>query len=252
MDLGLNGKRAVVTGGTRGIGRSIVRLLLAEGATVATCARTPAGVERLLAEAGPGLSAEALDVRDAAAFNGWFERARETLGGVDIAISNVSTRVTSTGEDGWRESFEADLLQHVRFGELVMPHLRQGREPSLVFLSSIAAVLKRLPPGEEAYGPMKAALINYSGQLAERNGPAGVRVNTVSPGPIFFPGGVWDHIRERQPALFQSAANLAALGRHGTPEEVANLVVFLASPAAGFITGADLRVDGGAVKTANF
>jgi NAD(P)-dependent dehydrogenase (short-subunit alcohol dehydrogenase family) len=252
MDLGLSGKRAIVTGGTRGIGRAIVQRLLAEGARVATCARTPEGVARLLAETGPGLTAEALDVRDSAAFTSWFERSREAMGGIDIAISNVSTRVTSTGEDGWRESFEADLLQHVRFGELAIPQLREGRDPSMVFLSSIAAVLKRLPPGEEAYGPMKAALVNYSGQLAERNGAAGVRVNTVSPGPIFFEGGVWDQIRERIPALFQSAANLAALGRHGTPDEVANVVVFLASPAAGFVTGTNVRVDGGAVKTANF
>jgi NAD(P)-dependent dehydrogenase (short-subunit alcohol dehydrogenase family) len=152
----------------------------------------------------------------------------------------------------WRETFETDLLQHVRLAEQAVPYLLKGSQPALVFISSIAGVLTQLPPGEEAYGAMKAALVNYAGQLSARYGRKGMRVNTVSPGPIFFEGGVWDQIRRRQPAIFESAARLSVLERHGTAEEVARAVAFLASPAAGYIAGANLRVDGGMVKTANF
>jgi len=252
MDLGLNGKRALVTGGSRGIGKAIIEALVAQGAKVATCARGQAGLDALAA-AHPGqVQGEALDVRDADAFRGWFGRAAEGLGGLDVVISNVSTRVTITGEPMWRETFETDLLQHVRIAELAIPHLKAGQEASLTFISSIANVLTVLPPGEEAYGVMKAGLVNYAGQLAAKLGREGVRVNTVSPGPIFFEGGVWDHIRQNQPALFERAAQMPALGRHGTPEEVANAVAFLASPRASYVSGVNLRLDGAAIRTANF
>lgn len=147
---------------------------------------------------------------------------------------------------------ETDLLHHVRLAELALPVLQAGRDPSLLFVASIASVMTQLPPTEEAYGPMKAALVNYTGQLAVRHGAAGVRVNAVSPGPIFHEGGEWDRIRAAKPALFAMASKLAALGRLGTPAEVAKAVVFLCSPAGSYITGANLLIDGGAVKTANF
>jgi NAD(P)-dependent dehydrogenase (short-subunit alcohol dehydrogenase family) len=255
MDLGLKGKRAIVTGGSRGIGRAILIALIEDGAEVATCARGEDGLNRLAADVGAlggKLHTQALDVRDAAAFEAWLSGAAEVLGGIDIVVSNVSTRVTATGEPMWRETFETDLLQHVRLAEQAVPYLLKGSQPSLVFISSIAGVLTQLPPGEEAYGTMKAALVNYAGQLSARYGRKGLRVNTVSPGPIFFEGGVWDQIRQHQPALFESAARLSVLERHGTAEEVARAVAFLASPAAAYITGANLRVDGGMVKTANF
>jgi NAD(P)-dependent dehydrogenase (short-subunit alcohol dehydrogenase family) len=255
MDLGLKGKRAIVTGGSRGIGRAILMALVGDGVKVATCARGAEGLDRIAADAsavGGTVLTQALDVRDAGAFETWLHSAAETLGGVDIVISNVSTRVTVTGDQMWRETFETDLLQHVRLAEMTLPHLLKGSEPALVFISSIASVLTQLPPGEEAYGTMKAALVNYAGQLSARYGRKGLRVNTVSPGPIYFEGGVWDQIRQHQPALFEAAARLSVLERHGTAEEVARAVAFLASPAASYITGANLRIDGGMIKTANF
>lgn len=255
MDLGLKGRRALVTGGSRGIGRAIVEALAAEGVHVALCARGEAGVKEALAAArahGVQAHGQALDVRNGDAVKSWFQGAAAALGGLDIVISNVSTRPTERGEAMWRDALETDLLHHVRLAELALPVLQAGRDPSLLFVASIASVMTQLPPTEEAYGPMKAALVNYTGQLAARHGAAGVRVNAVSPGPIFHEGGEWDRIRAVKPALFAMASKLAALGRLGTPAEVAKAVVFLCSPAASYITGANLRIDGGAVKTANF
>lgn len=255
MQLGLAGKRVLVTGGSRGIGRAIVELMAAEGAHVATCARGAAGVEDTVAAArAQGVKAygEAFDVRDGEALAGWFARAAQQLGGVDIVVSNASTRPTALGEAMWREGFESDLLQHYRLAELTLPHLRDADQASMVFIASIASVLTVLPPHEQAYGAMKAGLVNFAGQLAASQGAAGVRINTVSPGPILFPGGEWDQNRSARPGLFAAASKMPALGRFGTPEEVARAVAFLASPAASYITGANLRIDGGLIKTANF
>ena len=255
MDLGLKGRRALVTGGSRGIGRAIVEALAADGVDVALCARGEAGVQEAVQAAqahGVRAFGQALDVRDAAAMAAWFAQATQQLGGLDIVVSNVSTRPTESGDALWRDALETDLLHHVRLAELALPVLQQGRDPSLLFIASIAAVMTQLPPKEQAYGPMKAALVNYVGQLAARHGAAGIRVNAVSPGPIFFEGGEWDLNRVNKPALFAYASKFAALGRLGTPAEVAKAVAFLSSPAAAYITGANLRIDGGAVKTSNF
>ena len=255
MDLGLKGKRALVTGGSRGIGRAIVDLLAAEGAHVATCARGREGVDATVEaakSAGVNAYGEAFDVRDAAALKGWFDRAAEHLGGVDIVISNASTRPTAGGEQMWHEGFESDLLQHVRLAEMALPVLKGREGASMVFIASIASVLTTVPPHEQAYGAMKAGLVNLACQLAASHGPAGIRINAVSPGPILFPGGEWDQNRTTRPNLFAAASRLPALGRLGGPEEVANAVAFLASPAASYITGANLRIDGGLIRTANF
>lgn len=255
MDLGLRGKRAIVTGGSKGIGRAIVDALIADGAAVAICGRTAADIERTQAEvkaAGGVIYGESLDVRDAPAFDGWIERSAEALGGVDLLISNVTTRVYSKGDAMWRECFDIDFLQHVRVAAACLPHIERAGGGSVTIVSSIAAVMTHLPPGEEGYGAMKAALINYVGQMGATQARKAIRFNAVSPGPVDFPGGFWDQVRTANPNAYARAAALAPLGRHATPQEVAAAVVFLASPAASFITGANLRVDGGGVKSANF
>jgi 3-oxoacyl-[acyl-carrier protein] reductase len=255
MDLQLKGQRALVTGGSRGIGRAIALALAGEGARVALCARGQAGVDEAVAAvraAGGEAYGEAFDVRDAAALAAFVQRAAAQWGGLDVVVSNVSTRPEAKGEERWRQAFDADLLQHVRLAELAMPLLEGGNHASLVFIASIASVMTQLLPEEVAYGAFKAALVNYAGALAERHGPRGVRVNTVSPGPIYFEGGAWDHYRQHKPKLYDMVQKLSALGRFGAPDDVARAVAFLASPAAGYITGANLRIDGGTLKSTNF
>jgi NAD(P)-dependent dehydrogenase (short-subunit alcohol dehydrogenase family) len=255
MDLGLKGKRAIVTGGSRGIGRAIAAALAREGASIATCARGQAGldeaVESLRALGGEAFG-DCVDARDPEALPSWIGSAIERLGGLDILVSNISTRVDPKSPDWWRETFEVDLHQHVRAFDTALPMLKAGEAPSVIFVSSIASVLTQLPPNEIAYGAMKAALTSFAGQMATVHGAGGVRVNLVAPGPIFFEGGVWDVIQQKQPDLFARASKLASLGRMGTPEEVASAVAFLASPAASYITGVNLRIDGGVIRTANF
>ncbi len=255
MDLQLSGKRALVTGGSRGIGKAIIDLLLAEGAVVSFCARGSSGVEEASnawSRQGYTVYGAAIDAMDESALNQWVDDSAERMGGIDIVISNVSTRISSRGLQRWQDAYEVDFLQHVRLAERSMPTLQSSTAGSLVFVATIASVMANILPVEREYGTMKAALISYASQLAHRLAEHGVRSNMVSPGPIDFPGGFWDWVKNENPELFKRAAMLPALGRHGTPEEVARAVVFLASPAASYITGANLRVEGGALKQTNY
>jgi 3-oxoacyl-[acyl-carrier protein] reductase len=255
MDLNLKNRRALVTGASRGIGRAIALRLAAEGCDVGICARGADGVAAMATEIealGVRCHAAAFDVRDAGAFAGWVAAAAAAFGGIDILVSNVSTRIDPTGAAWWRESFEVDLHQHVQAFDAVLPHLKAGRDPTALFVGSIAATMTTLPPYEIAYGAMKAALTSYTGQMAQVHGRSGVRVNAVAPGPVMFEGGWWDGVRQKSPEGFARAEKISALGRMATPEDVANAVAFLVSPAAGYITGVNLRIDGGAIKTANY
>lgn len=255
MDLGLTGKRAIVTGGSRGIGKAIVQTLLDEGVAVATCARGADGLNANIAEwqaAGATVYGDAVDVTDETAFKEWFENAVTQLGGLDIFVSNVSNRIQSKGIERWRDTFEVDLLQHVRASELALPHLQQGQDAAIVHIASIASVMTANMPSETEYGSMKAALISYATQLANRVGRDGIRVNVVSPGPIHHEEGFWEMVEQRNPDLYKQAEAISVFRRLGTPQEVANAVVFLASSAASNITAANLRVDGGGLKTVNF
>ncbi len=256
MDLGLRGKRAVVTGGSRGIGRAVVRALVAEGMDVAFCARRQEGIDALLAELdGAGsVHGEAVDATDVEALGGWVDRSAERLGGIDVAVSNTSALggIPPTLE-GWRRSFDGDIAPAVTVVTHARPHLAASDGGSFVQIGTITAVEHHAyEGGGEAYGALKAALINYVTQLAQTLAGDGIRANCVSPGPIYFADGSWGYLEQRMPGYFEENRAHHPMGRFGTGEEVANVVAFLASPVASWVTGENVVVDGGFTRRVAF
>ena len=245
MDLGLKGLRAVVSGGTKGIGRAIVETLAAEGATVAFCARSPEDVAAAQAEIstkGGHVFGRQADVGDPQALKDWIGAAASDLGGIDIVVANVSARAIGADEESWRRGFEVDLMGCVRMVEAAMPHLEASRAAAIVSISSVSG--REIDFAAGPYGAFKAALIHYTQGLANQLAGKNIRADTVSPGNTYFTGGVWHQIQDNNPELFKTALALNPTGRMGTPQEMANAVAFLASPAASFITGSNLVVDG--------
>ncbi len=249
MDLGLRGKKAIVTGATRGIGRAIVELLAQEGVDVGLCSRTEDEVEaavHALKQRGVNAVGEAVNVRDGDVYKAWLGRTAEALGGCDIFVPNVSAGGGFDSEKNWTKNFEIDVMHTVRGCEALMPHLEKSGSGSIVIISSTNALETFGVP--QAFNAMKAALVTYAKQLSQHVGKRGVRVNSVSPGPIYFEGGAWELIKGTMPKLYDYALKQIPCGRMGTPEEVARLVAFVASPAGSLITGSNLVADNGFTK----
>jgi NAD(P)-dependent dehydrogenase (short-subunit alcohol dehydrogenase family) len=249
MDLQLAGKKALVTGGTKGIGRAIVELLAAEGCAIALCARNAGEVEQTVAalrDRQVHATGAAIDVADHAALRAWVAAAAEELGGLDIVVPNVSALQVGRDEAAWRAGFEVDLMHSVAAVDAAMPFLEQSKAASIVIISSVSG--REIDFASGPYGAFKATLIHYAQGLANQLAAKGIRANTVSPGNTYFAGGIWQQIEKGMPDLFNEALRLNPTGRMGTAEEIANAVAFIASPAASRITGANLVVDGGLTR----
>ncbi len=248
MDLGLEGRKALVTAGSRGIGLAIAQALADEGCDVAICARGEGGLESArkdLENRGAKVFTRAVDVGDAAAFKEFVAAAADDLGGLDVFVANASAG-GGPGEKAWQSNFDVDVMGAVRGVEAALESLKASDAGSVVFISSTAA-LEYLGVAQ-GYNAMKAALIAHAGDLSQALAGDGVRVNVVSPGPVYFEGGNWEMIKQAMPQIYEGALAQCAIGRMGTPEEVARATVFLASPAASLITGANLVCDGGFTK----
>jgi NAD(P)-dependent dehydrogenase (short-subunit alcohol dehydrogenase family) len=248
MELGLRGKKAIVTGGSRGIGRSIAEHLAAEGVDVAICARKDDGLKAAVEsfqQKGVHAYSKVVDVSQADEYKAFISEAAETLGGLDIFIHNVSAMV-GQGEDGWMKSFQIDMMGAVRGVEAAQPFLEKSQSGCIIFIGTTAAVENFGPPNP--YSAMKLALLAYTNDLGQALARKGIRVNTVSPGSIYFKDGAWDRVEKGMPEYFAQVKKSIPFGRYGTPEEVARVVVFMASPAASWVTGTHIIVDGGQHK----
>ena len=253
MDLGLRGKKAIVTGGSRGIGRAISELLAEEGCDIALCARGEAGVATAVAAlAGKGVDAHGgvVDVADTKALRAWVGEAAGRLGGLDIFVANVSALAQTMDEESWRRSLDIDVMGTVAGVEAAIPHLEKSPAGAIVVIGTTGAI--EIPGLPRPYASAKAALVPYVKALARNLAAKNIRANMVSPGNVYFKGGVWNTVEENSPETFKTMLSRNPMGRMGTPQEVANAVVFLASPCASFITGTNLIIDGALTQRVQF
>lgn len=252
MQLELRGKKVIINGGSRGIGRATLEILAAEGCDVAFFSRDQQRVTdtiEQLKKSGGKVFGDAFDMNDTQAYKAWLLAAVDQLGGCDIFIHNAS----SSGAQGtmdWELTFKLDMMGAVHGCETLQPALQASGAGSVILMSSTAAVETFIYP--QAFNAMKAAIITYGKQLSQLWAAQNIRVNTVCPGPIAYPGGNWSMIKDAMPELYEKTLSDMPLGRFGAPEDVARAIAFLASPMASYITGSNLVIDGGYTKRVQF
>jgi 3-oxoacyl-[acyl-carrier protein] reductase len=248
MDMQLKGQKALIIGGTRGIGRATARLLAAEGATVAFCGRGKDAADKLAAELPGSIGFVADAGGDGPAFRAAVGDAIGKLGGLDILVTCQTASGMKFDEAGFRENFEVDVVGTYRAIEVALPFLKESKNGNVVNIASIAALEEF--GGPQSFNSMKTATIVYLHQLAHAHAP--VRFNSVSPGPIYEKEGPWGWVEANMPEVFEGTRKSIPAGRYGTPEEVAVAVAYLASPAAAFVSGTNLVIDGAAKKAVQF
>jgi 3-oxoacyl-[acyl-carrier protein] reductase len=256
MDLHLKGRNGVVLGGTRGIGRAIADTLAGEGANVAVCARNADQVSEAVAalkDKGVKATGAAVDITDGAALKSWIEKAGNELGGIDMLFSNAGAMAQGPDPASWETNFRLDVLGAVNAFDAARPFLEKAAEKNgdaaFVIISSVSAAEA---DNASSYGPIKAALIHMAKGLARQHAKRKIRTNVVSPGMVYFKGGVWNMVENANPDYFKQAVARNPTGRCATPQEIASAAVFLASPASSYTTGVNLLVDGAVSRRVNF
>ena len=245
MQIDFKGKKAIICGGSRGIGRAIALGFAKAGGDVSICARDPKALEQTrseLAALGVKAHAASADLAQGDSVRGYVRDAVGALGGVDFLVNNASAFGSSDDDKGWTSNLAVDMLSIVHATQEALPALKKV-QGSVVNISSIAALhpAARQPP----YGAIKAAVIHYTVTQAAMYAKDRVRVNCIAPGSIEFPGGVWDRRKTDNPALYNATLQSIPFGRMGHAEEVANVALFLASPLAAWVTGQAIAVAGG-------
>ena len=245
MDLGLSGKRVLITGGSKGIGRAAAEAFAAEGAHVSICARNAqelAATVASLQTKGVQAFGRAIDVADPQALAQWVRDSASELGGIDALVCNVSALAVGDSEETWEKSFRVDMMHSVNAVAAAVPFLEKSSSASVVLISSVSGFEVDFAAG--SYGAIKAALIHYAKGLSRQLVSKGIRVNAVSPGNTYFDGGIWQNIENNVPELFNTTLKVNPTGKFGTPQEVANGIVFISSPMASRISGSNLVIDG--------
>ena len=253
MDLGLKGMKAILAGASKGIGRATAETLASEGCDVAICARGQAGVDKTVASLkGKGVKAfgDAVDMSNGDQYTAWVKRAAEQLGGCDIFISFASAGGGPASEETWKAVFEVDLMATWRGIQAALPFLEKSKAGSIVAISTTAAVEDFLGP--QAYNAMKAAVINHASAMSQALAPKGIRVNTVSPGPVYIDDGSWDMVKTHMKPIYDMTLKAIPMGRLGNAEEVARAITFIASPACPFMTGTNVVIDGAFTKRVQY
>jgi NAD(P)-dependent dehydrogenase (short-subunit alcohol dehydrogenase family) len=245
MELELGGKRVVVTGASKGIGRSIAEGFLKEGARVAICARDRATLDATATElAALGeIHARPADMSEPDAPAAFIDWAAAELGGLDIVVSNVSSMASTD----YRAAFRTDIDGAVSLARTAFGHMADDAGANVIFIGSRAGSVG--VPWLQAYAAVKAATVSIAKSMALEVARRGIRVNVVSPGDVQFPGGNWERTEQDNPRLYQAIVKENPFRRLARPEEIADVVVFLASPRASFVTGANILADGGATRS---
>ena len=250
MYLELKGKNVVVTGGSKGIGRAIALAFADEGANVATCAPT----EELLNEVADIIKSKGViaytakcDISDHEALEKFLGSAKNKLGSIDILVNNASAIALGEDEDFWQACINVDLLATVKASDKVIPWMIESEGGNIIHISSVSG-LEATQSHDFAYAYIKSAIISHANKIAVNYGAQGIRANSVAPGAVYFENGVWDYVKKNNNEMYEGVKSLTPRGELGTPEEIANVVVFLASNRASFITGACFVADGGLHK----
>ncbi len=253
MDLGLSGKKALITGSTKGLGRAIAETLVAEGASVAICSRTQDDVDAAVAAMSQGAAGTVVgsvcDAADGDAVRAWVAESADALGGIDIYVHNTSGK-PARSFDKWQNNMDIDLMSLIHGADAAKDALTDGGG-ALISIST-TAVYEHFASGSGSYSAFKAAVTNWTLGQAQVLGAQGVRCNVVSPGPIFVEGGDWNMIKDNMADFYAATQKTHPRGELGEPQDVANAVAFLAGDAAKHINGVNLTVDGGFLKRVDF